>query len=317
MDKNIIEQFRNKTVLVLGDVMLDKYVWGEVTRISPEAPVPIVHVQKESFVPGGAANVASNLSALGARTVLVGMVGNDGHKDVLTNELQQRNVFAKLVLGDRPTTTKVRVMAQRQQLIRTDYEHTRPIDESTAQRVLEVLKKTVFDAIVVSDYAKGFITQGLFDAVVRLASEREVPLFVDVKPKHRVHYHGATVVKTNHKEACELAGVEETNSDGIAKVGSLLVEGLGAHVVITRGEKGVNVFSRDGRMTNLTTRAKQVFDVTGAGDTFLAALALAFISSGSLEDSAILANIAAGIKIGKVGTASVSCGELLAELNNA
>ena len=243
------------------------------------------------------------------------MVGDDLHKDVLANELQQRGIFARLLLEpQRPTITKMRVMGQKQQLIRVDYEQTDHIDASTEERVLDILRKTPADAIIVSDYAKGLVTQGLFDEVKRLAEEREVPLFVDVKPRHKVDYAGATVIKTNHKEACELAGVEEHNGDGMEEMGVRLVQRLQSHIVITRGEKGVSIFSKDGQASHVPTKAKQVFDVTGAGDTFLAAFTLAFICGATLEEAARIANHAAGIKVGKVGTASVSADELRQEL---
>lgn len=314
MDRSLVDKFSGKTVLVLGDVMLDKYIWGEVSRISPEAPVPIVHVQRESCAPGGAANVASNLASLGAKAVLVGVVGNDAHKDMLCRELEQRGIIAKLALDDRPTITKVRVMGQKQQLVRVDYEHTRPLDQEMEQRIIDVVRGTPADAIIISDYAKGVVTQTLYDELKRLAEERRIQLFVDVKPRHKVRYAGATVIKTNHKEACELAGVEEHNGDGMTEIGRKLVAQLQSHVVVTRGAQGVSVFSREGAVRHVPTQAKQVFDVTGAGDTFLAAFALAFIAGESLEDAAWVANHAAGIKVGKVGTASVSAEELRREL---
>ncbi len=314
MDRSLIDKFAGKTVLVLGDVMLDKYVWGEVTRISPEAPVPIVHVQRESYAPGGAANVASNLASLGAKAVLVGVVGNDAHKEVLAGQLEERKITAKLVLDGRPTITKMRVMGQKQQLMRVDYENTHPLDGDGEKRVLDFVHNTPADAVIVSDYAKGVITQSLYDSLKAFCAKQGVPLFVDVKPRHKVEYAGATVIKTNHKEACELAGVEEHNGDGMKEVGKKLVRQLQSHVVVTRGEKGVSVFSRDGKESHVPTQAKQVFDVTGAGDTFLAAFALAFVCGESIEDSAWVANHAAGIKVGKIGTASVSGEELRREL---
>jgi len=314
MDKTIIDRFIEKTILVLGDVMLDKYVWGRVTRISPEAPVPVVEVQNETYVPGGAANAANNIVSLGGKAVLIGMVGDDIHKDVLIKELEQRGIASQLVLDDRPTTTKVRVMGQKQQLVRIDYEHKHLIDDNTGKRILDVIKDTPCDAIVISDYAKGIITQQLYNDILHLAESLKIPVFVDAKPRRTINYAGATVIKTNNKEACELAGVEEHNGDQIEEIGKRLVEQLQSNIIITRGEKGVSVFSKDGNITHIPTKAKQVFDVTGAGDTFLAAFTLAFVSGASLEDSATIANHAAGIKVGKIGTASVSADELRQDL---
>ncbi len=314
MDKTLIEKFNEKTILVLGDVMLDRYIWGKVSRISPEAPVPVVEVQNETYVPGGAANTSNNIVALGGKAFLIGMVGDDAHKEILIKELEQRGITSQLVLDNRPTTTKIRVMGQKQQLVRIDYEHKHPIDSEAGKKILELLKEIPSDAIIISDYAKGIITQQLYDGIIALAVELKIPVFVDAKPRRTINYAGATVIKTNHKEACELAGVEEHNGDGIDEIGKKLVQELKSHVVITRGEKGVSVFSADGKVTNVPTVAKQVFDVTGAGDTFLAAFALSYVCGASLEDSAMLANRAAGIKVGKIGTASVSADELRQDL---
>ncbi len=314
MDISIIDQFPGKTILVLGDVMLDKYVWGKVSRISPEAPVPVVEVQSETYTPGGAANAANNIVSLGGKAVLMGMVGDDIHKDVLIKELEQRGIASQLVLDSRPTTTKIRVMGMKQQLLRIDYEHKHPIDDETGKKILEVIKETPSDAILISDYAKGIITQELYNEILHLAEGLKVPVFVDVKPRRQINYAGATVIKTNNKEACELAGVEEHNGDQIEEIGKKLVEMLQSNIIITRGERGVSIFSKDGNITQVPTKAKQVFDVTGAGDTFLAAFSLAYVSGASLEDSSIIANHAAGIKVGKVGTASVTADELRQDL---
>ncbi len=314
MDAGIIDKFPEKTILVLGDVMLDKYIWGSVTRISPEAPVQIVEVNKESYAPGGAANVASNIAALGGKAILVGLVGEDSHQDILAKELEQRGIIASLLLDTRPTSTKVRVMGNKQQLMRIDYEQRHPIDAATEQRVIELLKETPPDAILVSDYAKGFLTQSLYDSIKVFALEQKIPFFVDVKPKSGINYAGATVIKTNNKEACELAGVEVQNDGGIEEIGKQLVKELDSNIIVTRSEKGVSIFGKDGSSNHVPTKAKQVFDVTGAGDTFLGAFALAFVSGATLEQSAILANHAAGIKVGKVGTASVMADELRQDL---
>jgi rfaE bifunctional protein kinase chain/domain len=314
MDTAIIDKFIEKTILVLGDVMLDRYIWGNVARISPEAPVPVVEVQNETYAPGGAANAANNIVTLGGKAVLVGMVGDDLHKEILVKELEQRGIASQLVLDSRPTTTKIRVMGMKQQLLRIDYEHKHPIDEETGKRIIDVMKDTPSDGIIISDYAKGTITQQLYNDILHLAEALKIPVFVDVKPRRQINYAGATVVKTNTKEACELAGVEEHNGDQIEEIGKKLVQDLKSNVVITQGAKGVSIFSKDGNITHIPTKAKQVFDVTGAGDTFLAAFALAFVSGASLEDSATIANHAAGIKVGKVGTASVTAEELRQDL---
>lgn len=315
--EQIISNFSSKKVLVVGDVMLDKYVWGKAKRISPEAPIPVVVAERESFLPGGAANVANNIAGLGARAVLAGIAGDDAHQKILRELLEKKGVEVGFVLDDRPTTTKVRVIAHKQQLLRCDYEQTRHIGPCTEQKLLDIIKKSSFDAIIVSDYAKGTITQSLYDALREIAREKSIPVFVDVKPRHRVNYAGATVTKTNYSEALELAGVMESDNKDVNAVGELLVKKFQSHVVVTRAEKGVSVFGKNGQVTNVPTMARQVSDVSGAGDTFLAALALSFVSGASLENAASIANHAAGIKVGKIGAVPVLINELREELQRA
>jgi D-beta-D-heptose 7-phosphate kinase/D-beta-D-heptose 1-phosphate adenosyltransferase len=314
MDKAILEQFKNKTVLVLGDVMLDKYIWGSVNRISPEAPVPVVEVERESFSAGGAANAAANVAALGGKTILVGVVGSDAHNDLLIEDLRKRGVIPHLIADKRPTTTKVRVIASKHQLMRFDYEQTHPISAATEAQVLAVLQQVRPDAIAISDYAKGMVTQSLFDNLRAFAQSHNIPLFVDHKPKSKADCKGATVVKLNHKEACEVVGIGVENGDAIESVGSGLVQRFQSHVVVTRAEKGVSVFTKNGRATTVPTRARQVADVSGAGDTFLAALTLAFTSGAQLEEAVTIANHAAGVKVGKLGAVPVSLDELRKDL---
>lgn len=317
----ILDAFRNKCVLVIGDVMLDAYVWGEVSRINPEAPVPVVDVTEETFSPGGAANVAANIAALCGSPILLGVVGNDQNKSLLEAALRKQGVTAWLETDEqRPTTVKTRVMAQRQQLLRFDGESCEPIGKSLEGRLCAILGGHDANACAVSDYAKGVITQGVYAAIREYAEQKGIPLIVDPKPGSAVDYAGASILKLNHKEACQFVGVTETNDDAaIADAGRKLVEQYQARIIITRAEKGVSVFDTNGGVNSIVNNVKknEVFDVSGAGDTFLAALTLAYASSATLVQAAEIANRTAGIKLGKVGAVPVSLDELRKEYTYA
>ncbi len=308
------QKVKDKRILVLGDVMLDEYIWGAANRISPEADVQVVNVKNRTYAPGGAANVATNITALGGKAVLIGVAGEDLHRDKLEEELTKQNVETFLFSDGRPTTTKTRIMGRRQQLLRYDEELTKHIDPDIEDIIISRSASRGSDAIIVSDYAKGVVTQSLYNKLKASAQKRNIPLLVDVKPANNIDYAGATVIKTNHSEACELAKVKEHNGDGIEAVGKKLVQELQADIIITRGEKGVSIFRKDTSVYNIETKAKQVYDVTGAGDTFLAAFTLAYVSGIDFVQAANIANHASGIKVGKVGTASVTLEELMKEL---
>ena len=304
-----IERFRGKRILVIGDIMLDKYLNGDVSRISPEAPVPIVTVKNERFVPGGAANVACNIASLGGNAVMAGVIGKDEPGTLLMKELQERGIETSQVIVDRkkPTTQKVRVVAQNQQLLRVDYEDAGNICHETEMELIKSVRKEIpgVDALVVSDYAKGVITPELMKSI-QSARNNKV-LIVDPKPTHRSLYTEVSVITPNLKEAMEMAPREESSIDGM---GNYLVNELKSTILITLGEKGMALFQKDGKKTEIPTHAKEVFDVSGAGDTVVAALALALSSGASVEQAAMIANYAAGVKVGKRGTASVGVEEL-------
>lgn len=313
---NLVKGFWNKSVLIVGDVMLDKTVYGSVSRISPEAPVGVHKVEREEYTLGGAGNTAANLGALGANVFLIGVMGNDDHARQLMQAFRGVMVNACMIPDKRPTTTKMRLVAQHgYQLVRADYETAQPIGNGIESKIAGMLKRRKADAIVVSDYAKGTITQRVYDAALRAAEARGIPLLVDAKPASKVHYGCATVVKFNHKEACEYLGTKEQNGDGIRHIGEKLVHVLGSNVVVTRAEEGVSVFTKDGKYSAIPTYARQVADVSGAGDTFVAALAMGYLAGkGSererLENAVRVGNFAAGIKCGKRGAVPVSRKEL-------
>ncbi|MBW2984843.1 D-glycero-beta-D-manno-heptose-7-phosphate kinase [Candidatus Woesearchaeota archaeon] len=324
MDKEkllkIIEQFKNKKVLVIGDVMLDKYIVGDVSRISPEAPVQVVKVTSEGFAPGGAANVANNLSALGGSSFMVGIVGKDNTRDILFREFTRRNINVDGIFNDetKPTIQKVRILAMGQQLLRVDYEKVDGANELIGGKIIDFVNQKIneIDAVIVSDYAKGVVTEKLMKNLTELVKNKNKILVVDPKPKHMALYQGATLITPNHKEASSMVGIEVKSDEDMVKVGNKLLEKLNSAILITKGEKGMSLFEKDGGVTHIPTKAKEVYDVTGAGDTVAAALTLALASGATTKEAAIIANHAAGITVGKVGTSAVSVEEIKESLEN-
>ena len=316
---NRIEQFKDKKILVIGDVMLDKYIWGGVSRISPEAPVQVVNVSKESYAPGGAANVANNIAALNANVFLVGIVGNDSAKDMLITELKKRNIDVDGICIDnsKPTIQKVRVLGRNQQLLRFDYEKKGYTDNKIESNILDFIEGKIddIDAIIISDYAKGIITKNLMEKLVELCSNKDKIIVVDPKPKHKEFYNNVTLITPNHTEAHQMTSEFEENSNE-EKTGKLLIEELQSNVLITRGEKGMSLFEKNGKITHIPTFAKEVYDIVGAGDTSVATLTLALASGASYEEAAIIANHAAGITVGKIGTSTVNIKELKKSIEN-
>lgn len=317
----IIEQFKSKKILVIGDVMLDKYIWGEVTRISPEAPVQIVNVVKEEYVPGGASNVAANIAELGAKVWMVGVVGNDETRNKLINEIAKKRINSDYLISDpeKRTILKVRVFGRNQQLLRFDYEKKGDISSSTEEKLLSSVKKIIseIDAIIISDYAKGTITKSLMENLKSISSKSSMKIIVDPKPEHKEFYKNVTLITPNTTEAKKMIGLSEEDEEDIGIIGKKLLKEMNSNVLITRSEKGMSLFEKDGRTLNIPTFAKEVYDIIGAGDTSVAALALALASGASLEESAIIANHAAGITVGKVGTSTVTAEELKRSIEDA
>jgi len=324
MDKEkllkIINKFKNKKILVLGDIMLDKYIWGEVSRISPEAPVQVVNVLKESYAPGGAANVANNIAALNGKASMVGIVGNDEANKILLNELQKRNINVDGIFKDnnKPTIQKVRVIGRGQQLLRFDYEKKGYVDGNTELSILSFIEKNIgsFDAVAISDYAKGVITENLMKKLKEICKKNNKIIVVDPKPKHKDLYKNVDLVTPNHTEAHEISNIEIEDEDKIFEVGKALIKFFNCPVLVTRGEKGMSLFELNGEVTNIPTKAKEVYDVTGAGDTSVATIALSLASGANLKEAAIIANYAAGITVGKIGTSTVSIDELKKSIEN-
>ena len=318
---SIIEQFKNKKILIIGDVMLDKSIWGEVSRISPEAPVQVVNVLEESYAPGGAANVANNIAALSAKSLMVGVVGKDTTKNMLVSELKKRNIDVTGLIDDenKRTIRKVRVFGRSQQLLRFDYEKRGYVDKKIETNIFSFISKKIdeIDAIIVSDYAKGTITKNLMEKLIELCNKKNKIIVIDPKPKHKNLYKNSTLITPNLKEAHEMISfLEEEPSTDADKIGKQLLKELNSNVLITKGEKGMSLFEKNGKITSIPTFAKEVYDIIGAGDTSVATVTLALASGASFEEAAIIANHAAGITVGKIGTSTVSIDELKKSIEN-
>jgi D-beta-D-heptose 7-phosphate kinase/D-beta-D-heptose 1-phosphate adenosyltransferase len=313
----ILDAASQRKVVILGDVMLDEFVWGDVSRISPEAPVPVVDVRRESVHLGGAANVLANVVALGARACVVGVIGDDSAGDRLRTSLKDASPVQTddylVVAKGRPSTTKTRIIAHNQLVVRADREQRSAVNGDVEQRLLSTLKSALqdADAFVVSDYDKGVVTQRILGEILDIAYKR-VPVLIDPKIRNFPHYRPATLITPNHHEALRMTNLEEDSDDGLHKAAQIIREKLGCDaVLITRGDRGIMLLQGDGAPVYVETAAREVFDVTGAGDTVIATLATALAAGASMLEAATLANHAAGIVVGKVGTATASRKELL------
>ena len=313
----IIDRFEGRRLVVAGDLMLDRFIWGSVRRISPEAPVPVVEVERESQHLGGAGNVVANLVALGARAWPLGVVGDDAGAEMLASEFERAGVETSGIVrdGSRPTTIKTRIIAHSQQVVRADRERRHPIapdiEDRLARAFLALLESA--DGVIVSDYDKGLLAGGLLDRLLRAARERGVAVCLDPKVRRFAAYQPVTVVTPNHHEASAVTGLPAETDDELEACGRRIQEMLGGpDVLITRGESGMSLVDRNGVTTHIPTMARQVYDVTGAGDTVIATLALGLAAGASTLEAAVLSNYAAGIVVGKIGTATATRDDLRA-----
>jgi D-beta-D-heptose 7-phosphate kinase/D-beta-D-heptose 1-phosphate adenosyltransferase len=320
--EEILKNLTMLNITVLGDVMLDEFVWGDVTRISPEAPVPVVDVRKESRHLGGAANVLANLSALGAVGSVVGVVGDDAAADYLRSDLASLgSVAIENLITDktRPSTTKTRIVAHSQLVVRADRESRKLVGPEIEDRIIERLKASLNEAhaFVVSDYDKGVVTPRILSEVLPLAYGR-IPVLIDPKLRNFDSYRPATLITPNHHEALKMSNTEEDTDQGLKIAAEIIQERLGCDsVLITRGDRGMMLLGKDRSPVYVKTAAREVYDVTGAGDTVIAALAGALATGASMLEAATFANHAAGIVVGKVGTATATAAELLETFENA
>jgi D-glycero-beta-D-manno-heptose-7-phosphate kinase len=313
----ILENFSRSRVLVVGDIMADHFIWGRVSRISPEAPVPVVEVTKDKFLLGGCANVLNNIFAMGGRVHLAGVVGSDETGRRLLSEFRSRGLDTGgiVVESGRPTTLKTRIVAHGQQVVRFDREERKPVQGRSIRKILSYIESLRDDlgAIVVSDYSKGVVTRPLLEGIRKVIAGRPIVTCVDPKQRDFSVYQGFDIVTPNHHEAGYAAGEEMQNGQDHIRIGmKLLQEYDFKALLMTRGEEGMSLFERDGRMrhTAFPAEAREVFDVTGAGDTVIGVLALSMAAGASFREAAYLANHAAGIVVGKSGTATVTPEEL-------
>lgn len=310
---NILDRFKEKKILVVGDIMLDKHIYGSVSRISPEAPVPVLKAEKEVFNPGGAANLASNLASLGAKVYLSGIVGNDDAQKTLFNELHNIGIDSScIIINDKPTIQKIRGLSK-QHLFRIDYEDNSKIKNEDELKLLELVKNKIHevDAVILSDYAKGTLTENVVKEIISLAKLNKKLITADCKPINFSFYKNVDLLKPNKKEAIDM-----TLTENVEDAGKKLVEVMNAHILITKGNEGMTLFEKD-EITNFYAKAKNIFDVSGAGDTVLATLTLAWISGASLKEAAELSNNAAAIVIEKPGVVAITSDELKSSLTSS
>jgi D-beta-D-heptose 7-phosphate kinase/D-beta-D-heptose 1-phosphate adenosyltransferase len=312
----LLARLSGRRVVVVGDVMIDEWIWGKVSRISPEAPVPVVSVTSHSFTLGGAGNVANNLHALGASVAFVGAVGDDAEGERVRALFGDIAVDTRgmVVLGDRPTTRKTRVVAHNQQVVRADWESTAPLSAVDRAAAVVCVADAIgeADAVVLSDYGKGFLSREIVEAALAC------PLVIaDPKPENVAIFAGVNCIAPNISEAARATGIAIVDDASLERAGRALLAQLGCHdVIITRGEHGMSLFGRDGERADIPSVARSVFDVSGAGDTVVAVLTLALAARIPIETAMQLANFAAGAVVEKLGTATASPAEIIALLED-
>lgn len=300
------DTFVGKQIAVVGDLMLDRYFWGSVARISPEAPVPVVEIESESTRLGGAANVANNIAALGGIPILMGVIGKDDAGSTLKKIIEDLDFPTTGIVVDssRPTTVKTRVIAHSQHVVRIDREGKSDVNDDVQRKLLKVLDRQLdtIEGIILEDYNKGVLAKDLVCRIIELAQKKKKIVAVDPKFNNFFEYKKATVFKPNRKETEEALGVRLSSAQSITKAGKELLRRLDAeYVLLTLGEKGMTLFERSGKVSSIPTAARRVADVSGAGDTVVSTLTMALASGADIWESATLANVAGGIVCGEVG----------------
>ena len=317
--KSIISSFKDAKVLVVGDLILDEFIWGKVSRISPEAPVPVVWVESENFMPGGASNVANNIRSLGGEVYLAGVVGGDSRGEILRTLLRKRGVHCDGIFVDkkRPTIQKTRVIAHHQQVVRIDREVVQPLSEALLEEILAFIRKRMkeVDALIIEDYGKGVVVPRLVEEVVKAARKHKKIITVDPKETHISYYQGVTTITPNHHEAASAVGFPIKDDASLERAGKKLLKKLNCEsVLITLGENGMSLFQKGKPMSKISTVAQDVFDVSGAGDTVISAYTLARARKAAPIEAAHISNCAAGVVVGKVGVAVTNQDELLGHI---
>ena len=313
--KEYIDRFSEARVLVIGDIIMDEYVWGNVSRISPEAPVPVVEVKRETKMLGGAANVIHNIATLGATPILCGVIGKDRTGREILDEIARMDLTSDGIITEeaRPTSIKTRVVAHDQQVVRFDRESRADIRPESIQRILKFIKKNLdsIDAIVVSDYGKGVVSAPLMKGLRQFVQDDSVVIAVDPKTGNFEYYYGVNVITPNHHEAAIFCRFEVFDQETLIRAGNHMLRELNCRsVLITQGKEGMTLFENGGDITHIPTLAKKVYDVTGAGDTVIGTFSLGLATGLDLRSAAIISNFAAGIVVGEVGTSAVSAEDL-------
>jgi len=316
-----IDNFGKSMILVIGDIMLDRFIWGNVSRISPEAPVPVVEVEYETVMLGGATNVVNNLVSLGGSVMMCGVVGNDPTGKEIISRLDELNVDTGgiTIEDDRPTSVKTRIIAHDQQVVRYDREKKISLKPKTTKGILDFIneKKGNLSALIVSDYGKGVISRQLMDGLKSITSDYNFPVTVDPNAKNFPLYKGVTVITPNHNQAGEIAGIEIINEEDLKKVGKKLLNYKKCKaLLITRGKDGMTLFEQAGKVTHIKSIARKVYDVTGAGDTVIATLTLGIAGGLDLKYAAYLSNLAGGVVVGEIGTSTVKIDNLKELINS-
>lgn len=318
----LVEKIPGVKVLVVGDLMLDRYWWGDVTRISPEAPVPVVRLKKDTYAPGGAANVAANIAGLGATPVLIGTVGSDPEGVIFKQLLDGLSIRTEniVALEDRPTTVKTRIIAHSQQVVRVDQEETGDLSENNESAVWESITAVIdeVDLVIVSDYAKGTLTNSLLKRLITAAVSLKKPVLVDPKGKDYSKYSGASLLTPNRREAAEACHLESETQDLVETAGAKLLTELGLEaILITQSEDGMTLFQDGAAPRHLEAQAREIYDVTGAGDTVIACIGAAVAAGAGYFEAAQIANLGASVVIEQIGTTFITTGGLLEALEPA
>ena len=312
--KNILSEFKKKKILIIGDLILDRYIWGRVNRISPEAPVPVVEVTDENFLLGGATNVANNIVALEGHATIVGVAGNDKAGGIMMKMLEERGIQCGGVFwgSARPTTVKTRIIAHNQQVVRFDRENKDKVDGKVLNGLLEYIRSAIpnHDAVIISDYKKGVVSSKLVAEVLKCSSPGDIFVSVDPKIGHFHYYKNVSLITPNVMEASIASGLEIKDEKSLVNAGKALCKKISCDaILITRGEYGMSLFEKD-KVVHIPTVAKNVYDVTGAGDTVIATFTIAYAAGASMKEAAVISNHAAGIVVGEVGTAVAKIDQL-------
>lgn len=313
--EEILKSFKGKKILVVGDIMVDKYIWGTVSRISPEAPVPIVNIARESYTLGGASNVVNNIHSLGGKVYLAGVVGSDDISKIIFSKMKKENINIDGVItdSDRPTTLKTRIIAHNQQVVRLDREKKDKIKDDLRKKILYYINSIMenIDVIIISDYAKGVVTPELIKEISIIGTKYNKFILVDPQVDHLHSYNDVTCLTPNHHEAGFAAGIPIVDKKSLKLAANKLLGELNCKgILITQGEDGMSYFGNNGDYFHIPAMAREIFDVTGAGDTVISALSLSLASGASMYESAYIGNLAAGMVIGKVGTATLTINEV-------